>query len=98
MGDRSFLEWWRTGIVLAAGVIAAVAALLVTIIVTARSILHTAERAIAVANEIVENTRPIWALDTTNRVVAEIKDGAESIARHAGEIADALDVPRPAAG
>lgn len=97
MGGRTFLDWWRTGVVVAAGVIAAVAALLVTIIATARSILATAERGVAVANEIVEKTRPIWELDTTNRVAVELQQGAESIARHAGQIADALDAPKPTA-
>ena len=92
----SFVEWWRTGIVIAIGVIAAVAGLLVTIIVTARSILQTAQQALAVANQIVENTRPIWALDTTNSVAVELQQGAESIARHAGAIADALEAPKPA--
>ncbi|CAA9287733.1 MAG: hypothetical protein AVDCRST_MAG26-3860 [uncultured Chloroflexia bacterium] len=97
MSEYQFLRYWRTGVAIGAGVVAAVAALLLVIIGTARSILHNATRALELANEIVANTRAIWALDTTNAVAVELLDGAEAIATHAGEVADALETPKPAA-
>ncbi len=97
MSEYQFLRYWRTGVAIGAGVVAAVAALLLVIIGTARSILHNATRALELANEIVANTRAIWALDTTNAVAGQLLDGAEAIATHAGEVADALETPEPAA-
>ncbi len=97
MSENQFLRYWRTGVAIGAGVVAAVAALLLVIIGTARSILHNATRALELANEIVANTRAIWALDTTNAVAGQLLDGAEAIATHADEVADALETPEPAA-
>ncbi len=97
MSEHEFLRRWRIGVAIGAGVVAAVAALLLAIIGTARSILQNATRALELANEIVENTRAIWALDTTNAVAGQLLDGAEAIETHAGQVADALETPEPAA-
>ena len=97
MSEDQFLRYWRTGAAIGAGVVAAGAVLLLAIIGTARSILHNAIRALELANEIVENTRAIWALDTTNAVAGQLLEGAEAIETHAGEVADALETPEPAA-
>ena len=78
-----------------AGVVAAVATLLLVIIGTARSILHNAARALELANEIVANTRAIWELDTTNAVATQLLEGAQAIENHATELADALETPQP---
>lgn len=97
MSEKQFLRYWYTGLAIGAGIVAAVAALLLAIIGTARSILHNATRALELANEIVANTRAIWALDTTNAVAAQLREGAEAIEAHAGDVADALETPEPAA-
>jgi hypothetical protein len=83
--------WWAVGFTVAGAVVAIVAALLLAIIATARSILANAERIIGVANEIVENTRPIWQLERTNAVAVELLDGARAIEEHGLAIADALE-------
>ncbi len=97
MTEKQFLRYWYTGLAIGAGIVAAVAALLLAIIVTARSILKNAERALAVANEIVMNTRPIWELEQTNAVAAQLLEGAETIKSDATTVADALETPEPAA-
>jgi hypothetical protein len=90
MSEKQFLRAWYTGIYIAAGVVAAVAALLLAIIGTARVILHNARRILELANEIVANTRPIWDLEQTNEVAAQISEAAQAITGHAAETADAL--------
>lgn len=93
MTEKQFLRRWYTSLTAGVAIVAAVAGLLVAIIGTARSILHHAGRALAIANEIVANTRPIWDLETTNRVAVQLLDGATAIAGHAAEVADLLDPP-----
>ncbi len=73
-------------------VVAVAAALLLAIIGTAR-ILATPDARWRIANEIVANTRPIWDLERTNSVAAQLLEGARAIEQHATEVADALDAP-----
>lgn len=97
MSEKDFLKSWYTGLAIATGVVVAVAALLLTIIGVARSILHNGTRALDVANEIVTNTSPIWQLDQTNGAASYLLEGAQAIEQHATELADALDGrPSPA--
>lgn len=96
MSEKQFLRGWYIGVAIAGTIVAAVAGLLLAIIGTARSILSNATRALELANEIVANTRPIWKLDTTNTVAAQLVEGAEAIEEHATEVADALETPQPA--
>ena len=93
MSEKQFLRRWYTGVAVAAGIVAAVAALLLAIIGTARGILNNARRALDVANQIVPNTRPIWELERTNSVAVQLLEGAEAIEQHATEVADALEAP-----
>ena len=93
MSEKQFLRYWYTGVAVAVAVVAAVAALLLAIIGTARSILGHAERALEIANEIVTNTQPIWDLEKTNSVADQLLEGAKAIEEHATEVADALDAP-----
>ncbi len=93
MSEKQFVRYWYTGVAVAVAVVVVVAALLLTIIGTARRILHHAGRALEVANEIVANTRPIWELERTNSVAVQLLEGAEAIEQHATEVADALDAP-----
>ena len=96
MAERRFLGYWYRGIAIAASVVLAVATLLLAIIVTARSILHNAERANALVKEIVANTSAVWDLAQTNVVAGQLLEGAGSIAGHATAIADALHPPTTA--
>lgn len=97
MTKRKFLGNWYMGMGIAGAVVAAVAALLLTIIGVARSILRNATHALGVAKEIVSNTQPIWDLEKTNSVANELLEGAKAIEQHATQIADALEAPAPAA-
>jgi len=94
MTEKPLLTSWYRGLGIGTGVVVAVAALLLTIIATARGILGNARRAITLANDIVANTRPIWELDQTNAVATQLLDGIEAIGQHATEVADALETPR----
>ena len=96
MTDKQFRRYWYTGVAIAAGIVAAVAALLLAIIGTARSILNNATRALEIANEIVANTRPIWQLEQTNAVATQLLEGAEAIKEHATAVANAIEAPQPA--
>jgi hypothetical protein len=93
MGEKQFFRNWYRGVAAAAAIVAAVAALLLVIIGTARGILANAQRALGIANEIVANTRPIWELERTNAVAAQLREGARAIEGHATEVADALAPP-----
>jgi len=97
MTKKEFLRNWYSGMGIAALIVAVVAALLLLIIKTARDILGNATHALGVANEIVANTQPIWELDTTNAVAAQLLTGAKAIEKHATQIADALEAPEPVA-
>lgn len=93
MSEKQFVRYWRTGVSITVAVVATVAALLLAIIGTARSIRTHAQRALDLANEIVVNTRPIWDLEQTNVVATELRERALLIQRHAADVADALETP-----
>lgn len=97
MTEKRFLGYWYRGLAIAVGVVLAVAALLLTIIATARSILHNAERTNTLVKEIVTNTSAVWDLAQTNVVADQLLEGAGAIAGHATEVADALDPPKASA-
>jgi hypothetical protein len=91
MTEQQFISNWYAGLAIAAVIVVVVAVLVLAIIVTARRILANAQRALTVANEIVENTQPIWELEKTNAVASQLSEGAEAIAQHATEMADTLE-------
>ena len=93
MTESEFLSRWYLGIGIAAVIVVIVAILVIAIILTARSILANATRALIVANEIVVKTQPIWELETTNAVAVELLEGAQAIEAHAGQVAAALEAP-----
>lgn len=95
MTKEKFVGNWYIGMGIASLIVAVVAALLLAIIGVARSILKNATHALGVANEIVSNTQPIWELDKTNAVAAQLLDGAKAIEKHATQIADVLETPTP---
>lgn len=93
MTESEFLGRWSLGLAVAAIVVVVVAVLVIAIILTARAILANATRALTVADEIVAKTMPIWELERTNAIAAQLLDGARAIERHAGQVADALEAP-----
>ena len=94
MTKKQFLRYWYTGMAIAAAVIGVVATLLLAIIATARSILSNAQRALNLANEIVNTTRPIWQLEQTNTTAHQLVKEAQAIEQHAAQVADTLEEPR----
>ncbi len=95
MTKKKFVGKWYLGMGIAGVVVGVVAALLLTIIGVARSILNNATDALGVAKEIVHNTQPIWELEKTNAVAIQLLEGARAIEQHATEIADTLEAPKP---
>ncbi len=93
MTDAELLGNWYTILGIAAVLVVVVAALLITILVTARRIEQAAARSLTAVRKIVDNTKVIWELDTTNAVAWQLREGARSIRKHAEEIAQALQAP-----
>ncbi len=83
---------------LAALVIVIAASLLITIWLTARSILAHAMRAHAAAEKIRINTLPIWELQTTNEVAQGLLDTVQGIEAKGGKLAEALESHAGAGG
>lgn len=73
------LTIWTWSLIAGGVVILIVAALLVAIIVTARSIDKHAQDVWTVGKSIARNTVSIWMLDRTNQVAGEILRTAQSI-------------------
>ncbi len=91
MNTRELRESWLTGVSVVTGIVVAVAALLLIIIATARSILVHGQRALALAHELVETTRPTWELETTNTVAHDLQVKSRSIEQHASQLADRIE-------
>lgn len=98
MADTNLWHAWWLWMGVATAVIVIAAALLITIWVTARSILAHAKRALAAAERIRDNTAPIWALDTTNEVAGQILATVQSIEAKGGKLVEALESHAGSAG
>ena len=98
MTDADLWAAWRIWMVVAVVVILVAAALLVTIWLTARGIAAHARRAVVVLEAIRENTRLIWALQTTNEVAEELRDTVRDIETKATALAEALQSQAAAGG
>ena len=81
---------WRLWMIVAAVVILIVAALLITIWLTARSITGHARRALKAVEAIRDNTRAIWELQTTNEVAERIRDTVCDIEATSQKLVEAL--------
>jgi len=81
---------WRLWMVVATVVILIAASLLITIWLTARSIVAHATRALKAAEAIRDNTRAIWQLQNTNEMAEEIRDTVCEIEAKATKLVDAL--------
>ena len=98
MTDANLWAAWRLWMVLAVAVILIAASLLITIWLTARSILAHAVRALTAAEKIRGYTDPIWALDTTNEVASGLLEAVQSIEAKGGKLAEALESHAGAGG
>lgn len=99
MTAQQIYQWWGVWLAVAGVLVLAAAALLATIIVLARQIGALAATALALVQEIEANTKPIWQLNATNKVAADLLAGAQAIEGHAGAIvaaAQAADERRAA--
>jgi hypothetical protein len=79
MTDAELWAAWRLWMAVGAAVVLVAAALLVSIWLTARSIVGHARRALAAAETIRATTAPIWALETTNEVARDLLDTVRAI-------------------
>ncbi|MEP7198200.1 MAG: hypothetical protein ABI874_00165, partial [Chloroflexota bacterium] len=66
------------------------AALLIAVLLAAKSIERGAAAALGLVKQVRDNTRVIWALQDTNKVAAQLLGGAQAILKDAGQIAQAL--------
>lgn len=90
MTDAQLLSNWYLALGAAAVVVLIAAALLIAVWMAARNIENGATAALGLVEQIRENTSIIWALEDTNEVAGQIRDGATAILENAGAIAQAL--------
>jgi hypothetical protein len=81
---------WRLWLLVASAIVLVAAGLLITIWLTARSIVVQATRALKAAEQIRDNTRVIWELQTTNEVAEQIRDTVCDIEAKATKLVEAL--------
>jgi len=81
---------WRLWMLVAAVIILIAAGLLITIWLTARSIVAHATRALKAAEAIRNNTQAIWQLQNTNDMAEEIRDTVCNIETKAKKLVGAL--------
>jgi len=98
MADDALWASWRLWMIIAALIIVVAASLLITIWLTARSILAHAVRALAAAEKIRQQTLPIWELQTTNEVATQLLETVQSIEAKGGALAAALESHAGAGG
>lgn len=98
MPDSQLYTIWYWSLAVAGVVVLLAAALLIAIILVARSILKHAQQAAEAAEQIAEDTKVIWQLAEVNRTAGEVLTAAESIERHGAQIVEALHEPQAAAG
>jgi hypothetical protein len=94
MTDAELWAAWRLWMMVAVVLVLVAAALLVTILVTARRILNEAARALAAVETIQKNTAAIWELQKTNEVAARILEAVEAVEQKGGALAGALEGKR----
>lgn len=90
MSDAELWAAWRLWMGVATLVILIAAGLLITIWLTARTILSDAVRALNAVEAIRKNTQPIWGLQDTNQVAEDILKTVQAIERKGGLLAGAL--------
>lgn len=90
MSADAIYQWWFLWLGVAGVIVVAAALLLIVIIVLASRIATLAATALAVVEQIEENTKPIWQLNATNKVAAELLQGAQAIEGNATAVVAAL--------
>lgn len=90
MNNASLYSVWYLALGIAAIVVVVAAVLLLLVIQAARRIERLATLALQVAAEIKANTDAIWNLQETNRVAAQLRDGAKTIEAHAAGVVEVL--------
>ena len=90
MTTQDIYGWWFVWLAVSGVIVVAAATLLITIIQLALRIAALAGTALAVAEQIEQNTKPIWQLNATNKVVKDLLAGATAIEGNAGAIVKAL--------
>ncbi len=90
MTDQQLFNAWVVGLIVAAVVVVIAAVLLLSVWMAARHIKQTALAALDKVKQVQTNTQIVWALQDTNKLVAQLYSGAQSILTHAGAIAQAL--------
>lgn len=98
MTDAQLYAIWGWSLGVAAVVVLLAAALLIAILLVARSILSHAGQALEAVEEIEASTRIIWELDETNRLATEILETTESIEGRGARISGALHGERATSG
>jgi hypothetical protein len=81
---------WRLWMLVASAIVLVAAGLLITIWLTARSIVAHATRALRAAEAIRDGTKAIWELQTTNEVAGQIRDAVCDIEAKAAKLVEAL--------
>lgn len=90
MSNSHLFTIWGISLVTAAVVVLLAAALLIGILLVARSILKHGSEALGSLEKIAADTRVIWALAETNRLTEEILAVTESIGSRGVRIAEGL--------
>ncbi len=90
MTDQQLLNAWIIGLIVTGVVVVIAAVLLLGVWAAARRIQRTAQVALDKVKQVQTNTQIVWALQDTNKLVAQLYSGAKSILGHAGAIAQAL--------
>ena len=90
MTDAQLFTNFYIGLGLAVVVVLVAATLLILVQRAAQRILDLAVAALSLVQEIKGNTRPIWALQETNRTAAHVLTTAEAIRDHGAAVATAL--------
>ena len=90
MSAQEIYYWWFIWLGVAGAIVVAATALLITIIVLAQRIGALAATALAVVEQIEQNTKSIWQLNATNRVARDLLAGAKVIEGNADASAGAL--------
>ncbi len=98
MTDAELWASWRLWMAVAAAIILVVATLLITIVITAKSIYSHAVRALNAAEIIRRQTDPIWELQTSNEVATGLLETVQSIEYKAKALAAAVESHAGAAG
>jgi hypothetical protein len=91
ISDSTLYTVWAIVLIISAVIILVVALLLIMIWLATRSIERYALQSLQAAQQIAENTKPIWDLQETNRVAGLLLQEAQSIAQGGTALANAVD-------